>query len=195
MKTRINLYLAELRPKKDPLSLNRVTVFLLTLLLVMVLLSSVLKTKVVAQQKMLQNQQQLVAEQQATLTELQTALARKQDKNVLSQQLAQIKAEIQHKQLVMEFISTHEQTILYAEVMEDLARLHDPLIWLTGFKFNNQHIILEGQTDEPAQIPHWLDGLKASSYFSGKLLSEMKFEQRDGVTYFRVASEPVMEAK
>ena len=143
----------------------------------------------------LQNKQKIVAEQQNTLSELQAALAQKQDKSVLAQQLAQIQAEINHKQLVMDFISTHDQTILYAQVMEDLARFHDPKIWLTGFKFNAKNILLEGQTDAPSQVPHWLDGLKASYYFSGKQLSEIAFEEREGITYFKVASVPVTETK
>lgn len=195
MKTRINLYLPQLRPQKDPLSLNRIVVFLLVTLFTMALLSSTLKAKVVTQQKKLQGQQQIVNEQQTTLTQLQTALAKKQDKSVLAKKLAQIQAEIYHKQLVMDFISIHDQTILYAQVMEDLARYHEPKVWLTGFKFDSQHIVLEGQTDEPTQVPHWLDGLKASQYFSGKQLSEIEFEQREGLTYFRIASVPAGEAK
>ena len=192
MKQRINLYLSELRPVKDPLSLNNIALSWVIVLVVCIGYMSILMYVNNDLTKELTKVKSKLAQQTAQVNELQAALAVKQDKTFLSQQLNKLKKEYQHKEMMLKYISekNNENNISYADVMSDLAQFHHSDVWLTQFQFINHEIELKGLTQSPSKLPYWFDGLKQSPFFSGKSFSVLEFTHVDEQSQvkFRVAT-------
>ena len=100
-----------------------------------------------------------------------------------------IKDEITHKKLMFDFISSRSEAdaVYFANVMTDLARFHDNRIWLTEFKINPDNVTLAGMAENASVLPHWLDNLKQSDFFSGQSFSVMEFEQKNNTVMFTLA--------
>ena len=96
MKQRINLYLSDLRPVKDPLSLNNIALSWAIVLVICIGYMGILMyvNKDLTQE--LTKVKRNLTQQTAQVNELQAALAVKQDKTFLSQQLNKFKKEYQH---------------------------------------------------------------------------------------------------
>ncbi|SFD66127.1 PilN domain-containing protein [Pseudoalteromonas denitrificans] len=192
MKQRINLYLDDLRPIKDPLSLTNIVASWLVVLIICIGYTGALFYVNADTKKTLTHIKQKVDQQNASINELQAALSVKQDKNFLSQQLNKLNKEHQHKKMVFEYIAgrNKDNKTSYADVMSDLAEYHHNDIWLTEFQFVNHEIELKGLTQVPSKLPHWFDGLKRSSFFSGKSFSIIEFtnENEGEQVEFRVAT-------
>ena len=192
MKQRINLYLEELRPVKDPLSLNNIALSWIMVLVVCVCYMGILMyTNKVLNQELVKVKRQL-NQHTEQVNELQAALAVKQDKIFLSQQLNILKQEYQHKKAMLSYISQKNDAdkVSYADVMSDLAQFHHSDVWLTQFQFINNEIELNGLTKSPSILPFWFDGLKQSGFFSGKSFSVLEFSNFDEQSQveFRVAT-------
>lgn len=192
MKQRINLYLSELRPVKDPLSLNNIALsWAIVLVLCIGYMSILMYVNKDLTHELTQVKRKLT-QQTAQVNELQAALAVKQDKTFLSQQLNKLKKEYQHKGMMLKYISgkNNEDKISYADVMSDLAQFHHSDVWLTQFEFMNHEIELKGLTQSPSKLPYWFDGLKQSVFFSGKSFSVLEFTHVDeqSKVEFRVAT-------
>jgi len=192
MKQRINLYLSELRPVKDPLSLNNIALSWVMVLVVCLGYMGILMYVDKDLNQELTKVKRQLTQQTAQVNELQAALAVKQDKTFLSQQLNRLKKEYQHKKMMLEYISERndENKISYADVMSDLAQFHHSDVWLTEFRFVNHEVELKGLTQSPSKLPYWFDGLKKSTFFSGKLFSVLEFKNIDenAQVEFRVAT-------
>jgi Tfp pilus assembly protein PilN len=192
MKQRINLYLSDLRPVKDPLSLNNIALSWAIVLVICIGYMGILMyvNKDLTQE--LTKVKRNLTQQTAQVNELQAALAVKQDKTFLSQQLNKFKKEYQHKEMMLKYISdkNNEDKISYADVMSDLAQFHHSDVWLTEFQFLNNEIVLKGLTQSPSKLPYWFDGLKQSAFFSGKSFSVLEFTHVDeqSKVEFRVAT-------
>ncbi|PAJ75984.1 hypothetical protein CJF42_01730 [Pseudoalteromonas sp. NBT06-2] len=192
MKQRINLYLSELRPVKDPLNLNNIALsWIMVLVACLGYMSILIYVNKSLNQDLIKVKRQLT-QYTEKVNELQTALAVKQDKSFLSQQLNRLKKEYQHKEQMLEYISNRNDgnKINYADVMSDLAQFHHSDIWLTEFLFVNHEVELKGLTLSPSKLPYWFDGLKKSAFFSGKSFSVLEFKNIDDQEQveFRVAT-------
>ena len=189
MKNRINLYLPELRPQKDPLSLLKLLIISGVVLSIMLVASSILTTQVLQVKKALKAEQLRAEQQQTSLGQLQVQLEQKQNKSKFAQDLKIIESEIAHKRLMFDFISARSKAdaVYFANVMTDLARFHDNRIWLTEFKISHGNIKLAGVAQNASALPHWLDGLKQSDFFSGQSFSVMEFEQKNNTVLFTLA--------
>ncbi|MBE0364898.1 hypothetical protein PULV_a3185 [Pseudoalteromonas ulvae UL12] len=189
MKNRINLYTPELRPQKDPLSLVKLLVISGVVFSVMLVVSSIITTQVAQLKKALITEQYVAEQQQSSLNQLQAELEQKQNKSKLAQELKLIENEITHKKLMFDFISSRSEAdaVYFANVMTDLARFHDNRIWLTEFKINPDNVTLAGMAENASVLPHWLDNLKQSDFFSGQSFSVMEFEQKNNTVMFTLA--------
>lgn len=189
MKNRINLYIPELRPQKDPLSLAKLLITSGVVLSAVLVVSSILTTQVVQVKKALKAEQVIAEQQQASLNQLQAQLEQKQNKSKYAQELKIIESEIAHKKLMFDFIAERSEAdaVYFASVMTDLARFHDSRIWLTEFKLSHGNVKLAGVAQNASALPYWLDSLKQSDFFSGQSFSVMEFEQKNSAVSFTIA--------
>ena len=190
MKTRINLYLDELKPKKEYLTLNNVAFSWLALIVVLVAVSGFLMF-------LESSSKQQVAQLQATLDvtkkqlqQTQEALQRKQDKSPLMRRIDKQKQELSQKQRLLFIMEdkSEQAEFDYAEVMTDLAANGHGDVWLTAFHFVGHDITISGAATHGSAIPVWLNGLKDSDYFVDKAFSLLEFNNQEGGVSFQVAT-------
>ncbi|MFY8352688.1 PilN domain-containing protein [Pseudoalteromonas sp. SSM20] len=190
MKTRINLYLEELKPKREFLTLTNVAICWAALIVVLVIVVGVFgHLNQTSKERVLVLQSQL-DQGKNQLTQAQQALERKQDKSPLLRRIEKKKEEIQEKQRLLDFMltKTAQAKFDYAQVMTDLAGNTHREVWLKEFKFVGDEITLVGAATHGSAIPEWLNGLKDTDYFSAKAFSLLEFEkQKEGVE-FQVAT-------
>ncbi len=194
MKLRINLLIDELKPKKDPINLNNISLLWMIILVICLSYGSGVYYFSQQQNKKLFLAKSALSQQTAQIAAIEQELLKKQNKNVLSQQLNQLNIELTHKNLLLDYMKgrNQDEKVSYAAVMTDLSKYRHKDIWLTEFSFMDHKIELKGSTQKVAQLPHWLDGLKQSSFFSGQKFSVFSFDEEQSKTQqivkFHVAS-------
>ncbi len=191
MKAEINFYQKSLRPKRDLMPLLGVIILWLIALLIMIIFWLGFAVDILYQNSVLKKQQQHLAAQQAVLNLSKNELAKKQDKSKLVAEFKRLQAEVSHKQLFFDYLTTTERLVAidFSQVMQDLAQFHEANIWLTSIQLSDQQIILKGETQQPSALPVWLSQLKHSSFFTGKEFSVVEFKQNKQNSEFVVATE------
>lgn len=190
MKTRINLYLDELKPKREFLTLANVALCWAALTTLLVLVIGVFNhLDKTSKEQMLVLQSQL-DQRKAELAKAQKALEIKQDKSPHLSRIEKKKSEIEEKQRLLDFMltKTEQAKFDYAQVMTDLAANTHSEVWLNEFRFVGEEITLVGAANHGAAIPEWLNGLKNSDYFSAKAFSLLQFEKQEQGVEFQVAT-------
>ncbi len=145
----------------------------------------------------LQQIRQYVKQGKAQLELIKQQLADKQDKTAFIDELKALQQEILHKQQIFDYLdqSSVQSTADYAQVMEDLAKYHEPNIWLTHINFSGRKVTFEGQATQSKFLPIWLNNLKQSSFFIGKEFSVLELSTQDGVSVFSIASDLANEGE
>lgn len=190
MKTRINLYLPQLRPQKDLYSLKNVMITWCIACAICVTYIIVQSTLIHGQQKRLSNLKAQVTVSNKKLAEVTEQLEQKQDKTGLTQELKLLEEQMRNQQLLINFVKTKQAVteLDYAAVMSDLAKQSSDNLWLTEFKFYDQMIVMKGATTQAQAVPRWLEGLKKSQYFAGKQFSVLELKQQETSLSFEVAT-------
>jgi Tfp pilus assembly protein PilN len=191
MKTRVNLYAPSFHPTLRLLSLPIASSFWLVLLLLMLAIYGYLRVE----------EQQLSAQQSATVGQLsqnnslakilQSELASLKVDPALQQQLVDNQLLLERKQRVLAEIDgqANLKTNGFAPLMMDLARNHQPGVWLSHIGLDGRSVILEGSASESALIPKWLASLGDTQYFSGQEFADTQvYRDSDQQLNFIVAS-------
>jgi len=196
VKNRINFYHKSLRKRRDLMPLQGVLV-IWTIVAFIVTASwggFTLQTQHNKTEK--DGSQQRLDSLYVELEAIKIKLAEKQNKDRLVTKLKLIEQEIAHKQQIFSYLKVVNELsgTDYSRIMIDLARHHEPSIWLTELIFAGKKITLKGQTSESSQLPIWLSNLKQSPYFAGKEFSVLEFNKKeDGINEFNVSSELVVK--
>lgn len=190
MKTRINLYLDELKPKREFLTLTNVALCWLGLMFVLLVLIGVLNHFAQNTKTHVNHLQTQLELRKAQLLQAQQALELKQDKSPHMRRIEKKKQEIQEKQRLLDFMlaKTEQAKFDYAQVMTDLAANTHGEVWLKEFRFAGKEVTLIGAATHGAAIPEWLNGLKNTDYFSAKAFSLLQFEKQAQGVEFQVAT-------
>ncbi|WP_372767751.1 PilN domain-containing protein [Pseudoalteromonas sp.] len=190
MKTRINLYLEELKPKREFLTLANVVICWGGLIAVLAVTIGIFTNLNQASKEKVKTLQLQVEQYKTELTQAQQALERKQDKSPLIRRIEKKKSELLEKQRLLDFMltKTAQAKFDYAQVMTDLARNTHREVWLKEFRFIGEEITLVGAATHGSAIPEWLNGLKNTDYFSEKSFSLLQFEKQENGVEFQVAT-------
>lgn len=170
MKHNINLYLDELKPKRDYLSLS-VALFVWgsAFLIMFVLYFSAQQTaeKVSARQALLK---QDVEHKAIMVNEFESALKNRQEDPKLILQAQSLKRQLLQKQITLSIAQQkiRDNSLGYASLMADLSQYHEPNIWLTKIKHQQNDIQLYGMSAKAESIPIWLQKIANSGYFKGR---------------------------
>ena len=191
MKTRINFYQKTLRVRRDPVPLSGMITLWLGALLIIAITWAFYSYKTYSSELDLEQNRQYLKQGKAQLEVVKQQLAEKQNKTLFINELKTLQQEVLHKQQIFSYLeqSSDQSATDYAQVMHDLAKYHEPNIWLTHIKFVGQSVTLQGQTSQSKFLPIWFDNLKQSPFFIDKEFSVLELSTQDGVSTFNVATD------
>ncbi|WP_231609141.1 MULTISPECIES: PilN domain-containing protein [unclassified Pseudoalteromonas] len=191
MKTRINFYQKTLRVRRDPVPLSGMITLWLGALLIIAITWAFYSYKTYSSELDLEQNRQYLKQGKAQLEVVKQQLAEKQNKTLFINELKTLQQEVLHKQQIFSYLeqSSDQSATDYAQVMHDLAKYHEPNIWLTHIKFVGQSVTLQGQTSQSKFLPIWFDNLKQSPFFIDKEFSVLELSTQAGVSEFNVATE------
>ena len=191
MKTRINFYHKTLRVRRDPVPLSGMLTLWLGALLIIAITWAFYSYKTYSNKLDLEQNRQYLKQGKAQLEVVKQQLAEKQNKALFINELKTLQQEVLHKQQIFTYLelSTDQSTTDYAQVMQDLAKYHEPNIWLTHIKFAGKSVTLQGQVSQSKFLPIWFSNLKQSSFFIDKEFSVLELSTQDGVSKFNVATD------
>ncbi|WP_232785100.1 PilN domain-containing protein [Pseudoalteromonas sp. 78C3] len=191
MKTRINFYQKTLRVRRDPVPLSGMITLWLGALLIIVITWAFYSYKTYSSELDLEQNRQYLKQGKAQLEVVKQQLAEKQNKTLFINELKTLQQEVLHKQQIFSYLeqSSDQSATDYAQVMHDLAKYHEPNIWLTHIKFVGQSVTLQGQTSQSKFLPIWFDNLKQSPFFIDKEFSVLELSTQAGVSEFNVATD------
>ena len=191
MKTRINFYHKTLRVRRDPVPLSGMITLWLGALLIIAITWAFYSYKTYSNKLDLEQNKEYLKQGKAQLEVVKQQLAEKQNKALFINELKTLQQEVLHKQQIFTYLelSTDQSTTDYALVMQDLAKYHEPNIWLTHIKFAGKSVTLQGQVSQSKFLPIWFSNLKQSSFFIDKEFSVLELSTQDGMSKFNVATD------
>ncbi len=191
MKTRINLYLDELKPKREFFTLNNIVMCWGALIIVLVLVSILFARFEHTSKQQLLSLQSKLDRTKAELAQVQRELERKQDKSPVLRRIDKKKHDMLEMQKLLQFMQakSKQAEFDYAQVMVDLASNTHNEIWLKSFHFVGNDIQLVGEATHGSAIPEWLNGLKRSEYFEAKTFSLLEFDKQETGVEFQIATQ------
>ena len=198
IKTRVNLYTADLLPQKQRLTFSRmmITVAVLVCCSLLVYVIGVWhEIELQAEKRQATaKQNQLVTQK----TQLEQQLAkRKPDADLIAKvELEQQRLSL--KQLLKDELSQRKALISqgYSPILTDLAKVADASVWLSRISIEQQladpqRIEFEGYGRYPQSIPLWIDRLKMTSTLKGYAFSAMTMNRgEDKPLAFKLTSQP-----
>lgn len=198
IKTSVNLYSADLLPKKQTLTFSRMLLALAIFIVGSAVLYGVGKWDTDELQMLSQQEnsnKNSLTEQKKQLE--QQIAARKPDADLV----AKVELEQQRltlKKLLKNELSQRDMLISkgYSPLLTDLAVIADANVWLSHItieqqKVDSQRIEFEGYGRNPQSIPLWVDKLKASTTLKGYAFSAMTMDRGEGQPLaFKLISQP-----
>ncbi|MDX1706312.1 PilN domain-containing protein [Pseudidiomarina sp.] len=197
MKRLANLYLAELQPSRERLTLNLLAAVcggLILLLVVLALSGNYLVAQQEAQARQASRQMNELQQQLENRTQ-QLAVALKDPalENKISRLEQQVAQQQRLLQQMLQLISLTESS--FASLMRDVARVDNEELWLQRIIIDNGQLTLQGRTLEAGALPSWLASFAAYDTLRGRQFAV--FELRDeaaGALEFTVGSAGYREA-
>ncbi|MEI8654177.1 PilN domain-containing protein [Pseudoalteromonas sp. Hal273] len=191
MKTRINFYQKTLRVRRDPVPLSGMITLWLGALLIIAITWAFYSYKTYSSELDLEQKKEYLKQGKAQLEVVKQQLAEKQNKTIFINELKTLQQEVLHKQQIFSYLeqSSDQSATDYAQVMQDLAKYHEPNIWLTHIKFVGQSVTFEGQVSQSKFLPMWFNNLKQSPFFIDKEFSVLELSTKDGLSEFNVATD------
>lgn len=197
MNQAVNLYTEDMRPRRDPLSLNRVAGFALGAFAVIVFAgfytswqaSLAVDARLLAEARVesLRNQVTTASERLAARTE----------DPALQAELERLSAAIRGRD---ELVQRVEQLAArsvegFSSYLVGLSRQAVEGVWLTALEVDREYnsLALEGLTEDGSLVPLYLEQLRAEPAFAGRRFSHFGLERPEEdaqILHFRVAAKP-----
>lgn len=168
----INLYLPELQPKKEVLSLPQVGLITAAFLFIFIAFGWSITSDTAA------------LKQQLT-SETDKMVAGRPDESALAQEIAALEYHIQNKSLALNTLKNSDVAASdgFSQLLEELAQSKNSKLWFTDIGINNEVLLLKGQTLDPKLITAWIENATNGNALS-RQFSAIKIEQHS--TYKRV---------
>ncbi|MDN7129445.1 hypothetical protein [Pseudidiomarina terrestris] len=158
MKTFANLYVPELRPNREWLTLQRFVVTAVSLIAVFVVAWLVLKFIAGQQQAAFVASVTQANQIEVQLRQRQAALEQALNDSSLNEELESVQHRLTLRQrlLVQMQQLTGRNSVSFSQLLVDLAAADEHAIWLHRILLQDQALTLQGVTLEPQQLPAWL---------------------------------------
>lgn len=198
MKTRINLYAAELQPRLQVLTLTFVLTIWVILALIMGSVFYVQSAHQDRQQQKLATLEQQNQQQEDLLLSQQEQLSARKDDPSLVQSIEQNQHDIALKQRVLAHLAGQEslKSNGFSDLMLGLAEHHQSGLWLTRVSLDEKKVRIEGSAADSVTIPIWVSKLGQTRHFSGQEFSTTKlFRDAAQQLHFTLNSQTTVETK
>jgi len=185
MKTRINLYVAKLRPVKEKLALaTSLTIIASVACLIIAIVGGVYWLNYAE----LQHQQQL----NATLVQEQQQLAKQamilgeiNNNHQLLKQIETVKQHIKNKKRILVALNDHlERDTGFTKLLLALAQVSDSNVWLTHITSEQGLLTLSGSARRSDDIPKWVNRLNQAELLKGHVFSGLELARDNDVVNF-----------
>ena len=180
-KTRVNLYVPSLRPKKEKLALNMMVISWLSTTIVLAAIGFGLHHSAAGLADELASSRAALTNKQSEVSELQTLHQNRKASVQLTEKLDQLTQELKGKRILSQHLKGRrvpdEQR--YSAVMLDIARFHDDTLWISEMRFDELGVSLRGYALEALAVPQWMGRLQQSPFFVGKEFAVLNLEDKD----------------
>lgn len=170
MKTRINLYRDEFKPRFVWISANNTFLFGIVALILMATMYFGVWQDLQTQQQELTEIQKSIESKQQELDQLTNQFtARAKDPKLLAK-LAnqQVKlATAKHLAAKLNTLSKLQERP-FSSALNSFAEANNASVWLTSFKLNDKHILINGNISEPSALPIWLKSIGKTDFFNNR---------------------------
>lgn len=191
MKTSINFYVDDLKPKKYFLTLTNVAILSsIALMAMLVWFGSVVLSNQALEQKNNTLSVQLDG-LQTQLSNFSQALVNHNNQAAFKKERDTLSQTILAKKTLVEIVTarTSDEAIDYYQVMKDLTEHHDHDLWLTQFTFNQNDVSFNGYALQSKAVTNWMSYLQATDTFSGREFSLLEIRAFDDqVVEFKTAT-------
>jgi hypothetical protein len=192
----INLFQAELQPKKALWSLKRVVIAWAATFVLMffwMLVSEYQLSNLNSEHLALANEDKMLT---AKLTDLEVKLSQHKPSEALTDKLALLKLVLTNKKALYSQLTdrSHTNVIGFASAMTELSAMHHPDISLNTVSIDNNDMRFSGVARTPESVPAWLAGFENSDLLSGKSFINFTLtENEQKLTDFIVSSKVEVE--
>lgn len=182
---KINLYLPELQPKKEVLSLPQVGVITAAFLFIFIAFGWSMTSDTAALKQQLSSETDMLKPLELQKQELDKMVAGRPDENALADEIAALEYDIQNKSLALNTLKNSDVAASdgFSQLLEELAQTKSNKLWFTDIGINNEVLLLKGQTVDPKLITAWIENATNGNALS-RQFSAIKIEQHS--TYKRV---------
>ena len=167
MNQQVNLYLAEFRVKKDPLTAMLMAQILGGVVVVMVLVSAYQMFARWQLSAELTDLRAVLQEETRKTDELDEVLARRSQNEALTNQLENAEARLQSRRQIRDFLSETQlgNVVGFSEYFKDLSRATIDGLSLSEFSFNNggASVNLSGQVIDSSMVPRYVRNLESAT--------------------------------
>ena len=191
MKTRVNFYFDEFKPKTYLINLH-FTALLWGLAAAVVLAGAFVSHshESVAENR-LEMVEQSIADKRKAISMLTDARNSLQQDPSLVASIERLQQEQVVKNDIVKELGNREvsKSSGYSDLMLDLARVHQPGVWLTLIRLDESNVRIEGGASNSAALPQWLNKLTSSAYFNGTEFAEARmFRDQEEQLHFVLSS-------
>lgn len=159
----VNLYLPELRPRRDLVTSLRLAQVVAVMIGVMVLMSIFNVWQRASLRSDLSEMQQLLAEQTARTEQVERDVAARATDQALVGEMNARELRITQSRDLYNFMSTSNLGNLngFSEYLMDFSRASSPGLWITGFSIvgSAEHVSLRGFAQQAAMLPDYVSRL------------------------------------
>jgi len=191
VKTNINFYTDDLKPKVYYLTLTNAAIVAGVLLLLMLLWFAQVSYKINHISENKKRNQTELASANEELQNYQQALVKHNNNDKFMEVKSQLEREVAAKSALLSLVTAHtaKESIDYSVVMQELTEHHDHNIWLTDFRFNKNNVDFHGYSLESRSVTRWMSYLQATKSFTGREFSLLNISAiNDEVLEFRAAT-------
>ena len=181
----INLYLPELQPKKEVLSLPQVGLITAAFLFIFIAFGWSITSDTAALKQQLTSETEMLKPLELQKQELDKMVAGRPDESALAEEIAALEYHIQNKSLALNTLKNSDVAASdgFSQLLEELAQSKNSKLWFTDIGINNDVVLLKGQTLDPKLITAWIENATNGNALS-RQFSAIKIEQHS--TYKRV---------
>ena len=169
MKTRVNFYFEEFRPKTYLINIGFTALLwsIAALIVIAAAISANGKNEAVKRELMIA--ENAIDDKRKVLTMLAGARDDQNQDPALLADIERFQQEFNLKKRIVNELSGREtqKSSGYSELMLDLARVHQQGIWLTQIRLDGANIRIEGGASNSSAVPQWVNKLSDASFFSG----------------------------
>lgn len=185
MKSRINLYLPELRPVKEVLPLSQsVTYMALSLVIAVLVIGgfTYLNQQLKADNQRFQSEVRL---QEAILSEKSNELAAVTTNSPLLNDIKTAKAKTAEKKVILATLKrSFDRNDGFSALFEGLSNIDMNGVWLTAIESRGGQLSFAGSALKSQAVPRWVEAMEQSPVFNGHSFSGLEIQREDDLVNF-----------